>query len=444
MMRNPHRLIVALAAGMALFAAQGCTHAGSGPAAKANVETYRKVSPAVTPGVEVLFSDPKYFSLIRGKKVGLITNPTGVDSTLRSTIDLLHENKDVTLVKLYAPEHGVRGDAYAGEHVDDQKDPKTGVPVISVYGSQRRPNDEALAGVEVMLYDIQDIGSRSYTYIYTMAYAMEECGKRNIPFIVLDRPNPCGAHIVDGNILDPKAYTTFVGLYAIPYQYGMTPGEVAGLFNNEFNKDKCNLTVVPMKGYRRDMLQWDTGLPFVPTSTHIPAAKHAVYYNLTGILGEIPHISIGVGYTLPFEVVAAPWIDPDRFAEELRKENIPGLMFRPISFRPSYSRFSAQSEKDGKAKMAHGVHIVITDYDAVRPVTAQMHIMAVLQRLYPEQGLFSDEKAKKCLFDEVNGTDQVRQDLLAGKTGAEITADWARQRAEFEPKRQKYLIYRGE
>lgn len=443
MVRNFFRLPMILSGATVLFGVAACAHAQSGATAKSgNTEHYHVVSPAVKPGVEVLFKDPKYYSLIKGKKVGLITNPTGVDHNLTSTIDLLHADKNVTLVKLFAPEHGVRGDAYAGEDVADQKDPKTGVPVISVYGSQRRPDDAALAGVEVMLYDIQDVGSRSYTFIYTMAYAMEECGKRNIPFIVLDRPNPSGAHIVDGNVLDPTQYQTFVGLYAIPYQYGMTPGETAQLFNNEFNKAKCNLTVVPMEGYKRNMMQWDTGLPFVPSSTHIPSAKHAVYYNLTGILGEIPHISIGVGYTLPFEVVAAPWIDGDKLTDELRKDNLPGLAFRSITFRPSYSRFSATAEADKKAKMVHGVQIIITDYDAVRPVTAQAYIMAAIQRLYPEQNLFSDEKAKKCLFDEVNGTDQVRKDLLAGKTGAEISADWPRQRAEFEVKRQKYLIYK--
>ena len=445
MVRNLFRLPLALVGAVALFAMQGCAETGK-PVASAksgNTEHYHVVSPAVTPGVEVLFQDPKYFSLIKGKKVGLITNPTGVDHTLESTIDLLFANKDVKLIRLYAPEHGVRGDAYAGEKVGNEVDKKTGVSVISVYGMKgHRPDDAALKDVDVMIYDIQDVGSRSYTYIYSMALAMEECGKRKIPFIVLDRPNPSGAHIVDGNILNEKEYSTFVGMFAIPYQYGMTPGETAQLFNNEFNKTKCDLTVVPMKGYKRNMMQWDTGLPFVPSSTHIPSAKHAVYYNLTGILGEIPAVSIGVGYTLPFECVAAPWIDPNKFTEELRKENLPGLAFRPISFRPSYSRFSAQATVDKKPQMANGVHIIITDYDAVRPVTAQAHIMAVLQRLYPEQGVFSDEKAKKCLFDEVNGTDQVRKDLLAGKTGDQITADWPRQRAEFELKRQKYLIYK--
>ena len=399
-------------------------------------ESFRATTPTVTPGVEVLFSDPTYFALIKGKKVGLITNPTGVDSKLTSTIDLLHNHPEVTLVRLFAPEHGVRGEAYAGVHVDDGVDSKTGAPITSLHGGRdrRRPSKESLEGIDVMLYDIQDIGSRSYTYIYTMAYSMEECAKANIPFLVLDRPNPAGAHIVDGNILNPEEYSTFVGLYATPYQYGMTPGEVAGLFNQTFNSDRVNLTVVPMKGYKRNMWQWDTGLPFVPTSTHIPSARHAVYYNLTGIIGEIPHISIGVGYTLPFEVIAAPWIKADEFVAELRKHDLPGMLIRPISFKPSYSRFSGE--------MIHGAHFVITDYDAVRPVTAQITFMEVIQKLYPEAGLFTDEKAEKCLFDEVMGTLSVRTAILAGKSAKEITADWPAQMAAFETLRTPHLIYK--
>jgi uncharacterized protein YbbC (DUF1343 family) len=199
---------------------------------------------------------------------------------------------------------------------------------MSLYGKTRRPTKEMLDGIDIMVYDIQDVGSRSYTYIYTMAYCMEECAKRGIPFVVLDRPNPCGAHIVDGNILDTDEYKTFVGLYEIPYQYGLTPGETAYMFNKEYNSDECELFIVPMKGYKRSMMQWDTGLPFIPTSTHIPRADVAVYYNLTGIIGEVRHVSIGVGYTLPFEVIAAPWIDRYKLTEALRAKNLPGLLFR--------------------------------------------------------------------------------------------------------------------
>jgi uncharacterized protein YbbC (DUF1343 family) len=389
--------------------------------------------PAVKPGIEVLLSEELQLDLLRGKRVGLITNPTGVDHDLVSTIDLLNEHPEIELVALFGPEHGVRGDAYAGEHVEDVTDPKTGVPVHSMYGDTRRPREEWLEGIDVLVSDIQDVGSRSYTYIYTMAYGMEAAAAAGIPFVVLDRPNPSGAHIVDGNILDPEFYSGFVGMYPIPYQYGMTPGEVAQMFNEEFNEAKCELHVVPMRGYRRDMFQDDTGLPFVPASTHIPRADVAIYYNLTGIIGEIRHVSIGVGYTLPFETIAAPWMDRDLLCDTLRAENIPGLNFRPTSYRPRYGAWADE--------MCHGVQIFITDRDALRPVTAQVKIMEVLQRLFPDDSPFTDEHAQRWLFDEVMGTPDVREAILAGQTAEEITAAWQPAVEEFMVMRSQYLIY---
>lgn len=391
--------------------------------------------PKVTLGVEQLLGKKRYLDMVRGKRVGLITNPTGVDSKWTSTVDLLFASKDFKLVALYGPEHGVRGNAYAGEHVTTETDTRTGLPVYSLYGKTRRPPAEYLDGIDVMLYDIQDIGSRSYTYIYTMAYAMEECGKRKIPFIVLDRPNPAGGHIVDGNILDPKAYSTFVGLYAIPYQYGMTPGETAAMFNEQFNANTCDLSIVPMRGYKRDMMQWDTGLPFVPTSNHIPHPVHATYYNLTGIIGELPDISIGVGYTLPFETIAAPWIsDPESFAAEIRTHNLPGILVRPITYKPRYAAF--------KDETCNGVHLTITNFDTVRAFSAQIHLMEVIQKLYPSRGLFTDAKAKTSLFDEVLGTDTIRQRILLGEKAVDILKDAEPDVKTFMKLRKKYLIYK--
>ncbi|MBI1290369.1 DUF1343 domain-containing protein [bacterium] len=386
----------------------------------------------VKSGLEVLLGDENWLAQLKGKRVGLITTPTGVDSKMNSTVDLLNNHPDIQLVKLFGPEHGVRGDAYAGDHVDDAVDPRTGIPEKSLYGKTRRPPKEYLEGLDVMVYDIQDIGSRSYTYIYTMAYAMEACGEAGIPFIVLDRPNPCGP-MVSGNILNSEEYKTFVGLYAIPYQYAMTPGEVAQLFNDKFNKTRCDLTVVPMSGYQRWMLQGDTGLPWVPSSPHIPDPKHAVYYNLTGIIGELPTVSIGVGYTTPFETIAAPWIDGYKLAEDLNARNLAGVRFRPVTYKPFYSRF--------KDKPITGVHIQITNYRTVQPVEVQIHIMEALQAMYPEQGIFTDEKAKGCLFDEVNGTDSIRQRILAGDKAEDIIRDYQPAVAEFQVMAKPYLIY---
>lgn len=409
--------------------------------AKTKSTAFYYEEPKIKVGVEVLLENDEYLSLLKGKRVGLITNPTGVNAKLESTIDLLHAHPDIELVALFGPEHGIRAEAYAGEKVEDYNDKQTGIIVHSLYGATRRPKAEWLENIDVMVYDIQDVGSRSYTYIYTMAYAMEECAKLGIPFVVLDRPNPAGAHIVDGNILDPEQHKTFVGLFPIAYQYGMTPGEIAGLFNNEagFNSDKVDLTVVPVKGYDRDMFTWDTGFPYVTSSTHIVQQNHATYYNLTGIIGEIRHVSIGVGYTLPFETIAAPWIDRDELTEALRERDIPGLLVRPITYTPKYAAYGPKG--DEKAQTVEGVHLIVSDYDAMRPFTAQIHIMEILHKLYPEDTPFTDEHAKRWLFDEVLGTDDIRQRILAGQSADEIIASYQDDYNAFLTMRAKYLIY---
>jgi uncharacterized protein YbbC (DUF1343 family) len=409
-----------------LLASAGC--------AIVRVEPFNLENPTVKPGVEVLFDEPEFLNLVRGKRVGLITNPTGVDSKLRSTVDLLHEHPEIELVALFGPEHGVRGQYFAGDHVEDAPDPKTGIPAYSLYGKTRRAKPEWLENVDVLVYDIQDIGSRSYTFIYTMAYAMESAAEHGIPFVVLDRPNPIGGHIVDGNILNTDEYKTFVGLYPIAYQYGMTAGEAARMFNKEYNTAECELHVVPMRGYRRDMMYWETGLPWVLPSQHIPQWQHAAYYNLTGIIGEIREVNIGVGYTTPFETIAAPWINADEFADALNAKKLPGLLFRPISYTPRYNNYVGE--------LINGVHITITDYHKVRPVTAQIHSMETIQRLYPEVGMFTDEKAQRWLFDEVNGTLSIRTQILEGKTADEIVAGYQNDVNEWLRVREKYLIYK--
>jgi uncharacterized protein YbbC (DUF1343 family) len=412
------------------------------PARAAVVDQHNLEHPVVRPGIEVLLGEDQYLTLVQGKRVGLITNPTGVDHELNSTIDLLHRNPDINLVALFGPEHGIRGDAYAGENVENVTDPTTGVPIYSLYGATSRPTPEMLEGIDVMLYDIQDVGSRSYTYIYTMARAMDACGEARIPFVVLDRPNPCGADIVDGNILNPEEGTSGVGLYPIAYQYGMTPGETAQMFNAEFLEHPCELTVVPMRGYRRDMLQWDTGLPFVPTSTHIPHADDAVFYQLTGIIGELHNISIAVGYTLPFETIAAPYIRGDELCQALRDLNLPGLMYRPISYVPRYGPFSSTpGSPEAGGQTCHGVQIFISNFHTVRPVSAQIHYMEVLQRLYPEQNLFGDDNRRSNMFDKVMGTSSIRHRILAGDHAADIIADYQGDVDSFMQRRQKYLIY---
>lgn len=259
----------------------------------------------VKPGIEVLRDMD--FAPLKGKRVGLITNPTGVDNSLKSTIDILHEAPDVELVGLYAPEHGVRGDVHAGDHVDNFVDPATGVTVYSIYGKSRKPSPEMLKDVDVLIYDIQDIGCRSFTFISTMGLGMEACAELGKQFMVLDRPNPVGGNKVEGNLVEDSC-VSFVSQFPIPYVYGLTPGELAEYLNDEGllgGGAKVDLTVSPMEGWTRDMSFRETGMPWVLPSPHIPNPEAAILYPMTGILGEINYMNIGVGYTEPFKLFCA-------------------------------------------------------------------------------------------------------------------------------------------
>jgi len=384
----------------------------------------------VKPGIEVLLE--KRLELIKGKTIGLITNPTGVDSKFRSTIDLLHECKECKLIALYGPEHGIRGDFYAGEEVSDGFDPVTGVRIFSLYGASYKPTKEMLKEVDVLIYDIQDTGCRGYTYIYTMSYAMEAAKENDIKFIVLDRPNPLGGDLVDGNVLDP-AFSSFIGRYPIAYVYGMTPGELAQYFNTEFNIN-CDLEVVKMEGWGRAMKYWDTGLAWIPPSMHIPRADTSFYSAITGILGELQTVNEGVGYTLPFEVVGAPWIDAYKLADELNNRNLQGVRFRPVVFEPRYHNFSKQK--------CRGIQIHILDYDKLRPVAIGIHIMEALQKFYPDKNIFApSNKSRAEMFDKAMGTDRVRSELVGGTSAQEIIKSWQSEIQEFMKKREKYLLY---
>ena len=389
-------------------------------------------NPVVKPGIDMILE--KHLGLIKGKKVGLITNPTGVNAQFTSSIDLLHQCKACELVALFGPEHGIRGDYFAGAQVGHTTDTATGVMTYSLYPRYKKPTPEMLKDVEVLLYDIQDIGVRGYTYIYTMAYAMMAAKENNIPIIVLDRPNPLGGNLVDGNILDPK-FSSFIGMYPIAYVYGMTPGELALYFNKEFNIG-AKLKVVKMKGWTRSMKYWDTGLPWVPPSTHIARPDSAFYCAITGIMGELHTVNEGVGYTLPFEIVGAPWINPQQLADDLNRRKLPGIYFRPISYEPRYFAFANQK--------CHGVQIHITDYDAVKPVQTCIHIMEAINKLHPDQHIFQNPKAPNriAMFDKAMGTDEVRLALEKGASAEEIIRNWQPALEKFLKTRAKYLLYR--
>ena len=302
-------------------------------------------------GLEVLKS--KNFKVLEGKRVGLITNPTGIDNNVKSTIDVLFEAKNVKLVALFGPEHGVRGDVHAGDKVDNMADPKTGQPVYSLYGKTRKATPEMLKGIDVLVYDIQDIGCRSFTYISTMGLAMEAAAENNIEFVVLDRPNPLGGNKIEGNLVE-DGFISFVSQFKIPYVYGMTCGELAMMLNEEnMLGKKCKLTVVKMEGWKRDMFFEETGLQWVPSSPHIPHPHSAYFYPISGILGELGYMSIGVGYTIPFQMFAAEWIDADKLASAMNALSIPGVVFRPIHIKPFYAT--------GVGKNLQGVQVHLMD-----------------------------------------------------------------------------------
>jgi uncharacterized protein YbbC (DUF1343 family) len=379
----------------------------------------------VTPGIEVLLKEEK--ELLKGKKVGLITNPTGIDSNLTSIVDLLHEDPDIELTALYGPEHGVRGDAQAGASVQFYMDEKTGLPVYSLYGNTKKPTPEMLENVEVLVFDIQDVGTRYYTYIYTMAYAMEAAKENNIPFIVLDRPNPQGGLSVDGPVLEPE-FSSFVGMYPIPLKHGMTVGELATLFNEEFEIG-ADLKVIEMKGWKRSMDYDETGLPFVLPSPNMPTVSTTFVYPATGLI-EGTNVSEGRGTTKPFELIGAPYINSTELAEKLNALRLPGVKFRAASFTPTFSKHAG--------KLSHGVEIYVTDRDEFEAVPTGLHIIKTIHDLYPDDFEFLPANN----FSLLIGNGWVRTMIEEGSSVTEIMNEYQDELDAFIKVRQQYLLYK--
>lgn len=390
--------------------------------------------PKVKPGIEVLRENN--FDILKGKRVGLITNPTGVDNDLRSTIDILHESPEVNLVALFAPEHGVRGDIPAGQKVTASTDKATGVKVYSLYGATRKPTPEMLKDIDVLVYDIQDNGCRSYTFISTMGLAMEQCARLGKEFVVLDRPDPLGGNKTEGPVTEPDCIS-FVSQYPIPYIYGLTPGELARLLYEEkmLSTDKpLKLTVVPMKGWNRDMLFSDTGMPWVLPSPHIPSAETAVYYPATGIAGELDYLNIGVGYTMPFRTFAASWINGRDLADNLNALQLPGVMFRPISYKPYYGF--------GKGTHLNGVEVYVTDFDKAELTLVQFYVMQELARMYPaHKASAGAAPARFGMFDKVCGSKAVRTGFFKRHRVEDIDRLWHKDLPAFEKTKKEYHLY---
>ncbi len=381
----------------------------------------------VRTGLEVLLQNPP--EILRGKRIGLITNPTGVDPELRSAADLLAARRDMRLVALFGPEHGVRGDA--ANHVANATDPKTGLPVYSLFGATRRPTAAMLRGVDALVFDIQDVGARFYTYISTMALSMQAAAASGIPFVVLDRPNPLGGQLVEGPVLDPK-WSSFMGMYPLPIVHGMTIGELAGYFNDEF-RIGARLSVVRMEGWSRSMWFDATGLPWVMTSPGIPQFTTAVLYPAMGPIGDT-NLSVGVLTTKPFEFVGQTFVHPWRLRTALEARHLGGLAFREV-----YWRGEPWTETGGPEY--GGVEIRVTDRSAYHPVDLTVQILDVARQLYPKQFRWGPRAGEGYVFDWDMGTDQVRQALRAGKTPAAIEREWEPGLARFLQIREKYLLY---
>lgn len=388
----------------------------------------------VKTGIEVLAS--QHFAPLKGKRVGLITNPTGVDSNLRPTIDILFEAPEVDLVALYAPEHGVRGNIYAGDKVSNSRDTKTGLPVYSLYGKSRKPTAEMLRGIDILVYDIQDIGCRSFTYISTMGLAMQAAAEQGIEFMVLDRPNPLGGNRVEGCPVE-TGYTSFVSQYPIPYIYGLTCGELARLLNGEgmTGTKPCKLTVVAMEGWTRDMDFADTGLPWVAPSPHIPQAISAYYYPMSGIAGELGTLSIGVGYTLPFELFGASWVDADTLADRLNALKLEGVIFRPIHYTPFYGT--------QKGSRLQGVQVHLVDRKTARLTEIQFYVMQEMAALYPSHKPFATaEESRLKMVDKVCGSNKIRQQFTRRYRWEDARPYWENGVKKFKQKSQTYYIYK--
>ncbi len=403
----------------------------------------------VKTGLEVLLE--KHLDLVAGKRVGLITNPTGVDAAFRTTVDLLARNPKVKLAALYGPEHGVRGDAQAGEYVPYYFDRKAGLPVFSLYGQSMKPEpgmlkkiDEFMRsydtrsagkvpekgmvqGIDVMVYDIQDVGTRVYTYIATMAYAMQACAENGIDFIVLDRPDPIGGTDVEGPVLEYPAYSSPVGLYPVPERFGMTMGELARLFNDRFLAKKAKLTVVPMEGWTRTMWFDRTGLPWVMPSPNMPTLDTAAVY--PGFVAfEGTNVSEGRGTTRPFELFGAPWIDGDELAAKLNGLGLPGVIFRAAWFTPTFSKFAGQ--------LCGGCQVQVTDRAAFRSFEAFLQVVEAIRDMAPGKFEFH-----KDYFDKVMGTSRVREALEAGKPVRAILDGLKPELDAFLELRKPYLLY---
>ncbi|MGY3717655.1 exo-beta-N-acetylmuramidase NamZ family protein [Sutcliffiella cohnii] len=375
-------------------------------------------------GLDRLIENPQ---LLSGKRIGLITNPTGINYELKSTVDIIHELADVQLVALYSVEHGLRGEGQAGENIETYYDKKTNLPVYSLYGKNMRPTKEMVKDIDLFLYDIQDVGVRFYTYISTMAYTMEAAKEFDLGYVVLDRPNPITGK-VEGNILK-EGFTSFVGAYPIATRYGLTSGELAHFLNNHF-KINCNLTVFELENWKRTDWYDETGLPWVAPSPNLPTLNSSILYPGTCLL-EGTNISEGRGTTLPFEVFGAPWMDSEVILDALEKLNFKGVKFRRHYFKPVFSKYAGD--------LVDGIQIHITNREELEAWNLGIHIINTVSTLYPNEFEWKEMEGK-FVIDLLVGTDDFRQKLPTENI-QEILLECRKDAQQFQALIKKHYLY---
>ncbi len=388
------------------FLAAGCSAAGT-----------------VVPGVEVLLN--REMSLIRGRRVGLITNHTGVDRRLRHDIDLLQARPEVELAALFAPEHGIAGMAAAGARIESRRTSRWGIPVHSLYGAATQPTEEMVGGLDLLIYDMQDVGSRYYTYLATLRNCLRAAGRFQIPMIVLDRPNPLGGLSIEGRVLDPRLLS-LVGAAAMPARYGLTPGELAGWMKSRLRL-KCSLKVVRMDHWQRRHRFADTGLVWVPPSPNIPTAMTALVY--AGMcLVEGTNLSEGRGTTTPFEIAGAPWVDGPRAVEAMNRLELPGVAFRHTRFRPSASKFSGQ--------VCEGIQLHVLRPRGFQPLRTALSLIAHFRRTHSGHFQWAERH-----FDRLAGSEEVRRDIDRERPVGEMLRGWEAELEAFEKERREFFLY---
>jgi uncharacterized protein YbbC (DUF1343 family) len=385
----------------------------------------------VRSGLDVLLSRP---AAVRGLRLGLIANPTAVTSRLVHAALALRKARGIRLAALFGPEHGIWADAQDLIEVEDSRDPMTGLPVFSLYGKTRVPTAAMLQGIDALVYDVQDVGARYYTFIYTMLHAMEACAEHGRVLVVLDRPNPLGGEQLDGNLLDAR-FLSFVGMHPLVVRHGMTVGELALMFREERGL-KLDLRIVRMRGWQRGMHFEETGLPWVLPSPNMPTVDTAFVYP-GGCLVEGTNLSEGRGTTRPFELTGAPWLDPWRLAADLGRERLPGVAFRPTFFTPTFQKHAG--------RLCGGVQLHVTDRKRFPAFLAYLLLIAHARRQSPERFAWRDppyeyEHVKRPI-DILCGTDAVRRAIDDGTSPRAFLAAWSRERAAFQRRRRPFLLY---